>query len=199
MKKLIASAVFILICFTQNSYGQQTDYWSAQYQVGFGSGDLGDYISAPSFRGALIEYRKAVKDNLLVGFDLGWSVFYDEVDAKTYTSGTETLYGKQYRTQNEVPLLLAGDYFFSTDNPFKPYIGFGLGVMYTERSTDIGQWRFEENPLHFTVKPEVGFLYEINSRVSFKLAAKYYYGVQSGDLDGAQAFFAISTGAAIHL
>jgi hypothetical protein len=72
--------------------------------MGFGSGDLAEYISQPSFRGGVIEYRKAIKDNVLVGVDFGWNVFYEKKDADTYTSGTEALSGVQYSTQNAIPM-----------------------------------------------------------------------------------------------
>ncbi|WP_020527632.1 outer membrane beta-barrel protein [Flexithrix dorotheae] len=199
MKKFIAIAVLVITASFQNAYCQQADYFSIQYAVSFGTGDLGDFISKPSFRGGLLEYRKAVKDNLLVGVDAGWNVLYEKKDYDSYTAGTETLSGIQYRTQNEIPLLIAADYFFSVDQPFKPYGGLGIGTLYSERTTDMGTWRIEENPWHFALKPEVGFLYEISYSTSFKLAAKYYHGFQAGELSEPQGYISISTGIAIHL
>lgn len=199
MKKYIVIAVFGLLVISQNAYCQQPSYMSIQYSMGFGSGDLADYISAPSFRGALIEYRSAIKDNLLVGFDLGWNVFYEQKDYDSYTSGTETLSGIQYRTQNEIPILVSAEYLLSYDQPLKPYVGLGIGTMYTERSTDMGQWRVMENPWHFAMKPEVGFLYEMSYSSSFKVAAKYYTGFKSGELDASQSYWSISAGIAFNL
>jgi outer membrane protein W len=198
MKKLIVIAVFVIFIFSKNAYSQQPGYWSFQYATGFGTGDLGDYISAPSFRGGLIEYRKAIKDNVLVGVDFGWNVFYEKKDADTYTSGTEALSGVQYRTQNALPMLVSAEYFLSTDNALKPYVGLGIGTMYLERSTDMGQWRLEENPWSFAVKPELGLLYEMSFSTSFKLAAKYYNGFKTGQLEN-QGYFSISAGLAFHL
>ncbi|MDZ7608583.1 MAG: outer membrane beta-barrel protein [Cyclobacteriaceae bacterium] len=199
MKKYIIIAAFAVLALSQNAYCQQPSYMSVQYSVGFGSGDLADYISAPSFRGALIEYRSAIKDNLLVGFDLGWNVFYERKDYDSYTSGTETLSGIQYRTQNELPMLLAAEYLFLYDQPLKPYVGLGIGTMYTERNTEMGTWRIEENPWHFAIKPEIGILYEMSYSTSFKLAAKYYSGFKSGDLDANQSYISISAGLAFNL
>jgi len=199
MKKIIAILAFGLLVVTQNAYCQQPSYMSLQYAMGFGSGDLGDYISAPSFRGAVIEYRAAIKDNLLVGVDFGWNVFYEKKDADTYTSGTESLSGVQYRTQNQLPILASLDYFLSTKNKLKPYVGLGIGTMYSERSTDMGQWRVVENPWHFAMKPELGFLYEMSYSTSLKLAAKYYTGFKSGDLDANQSYLSISAGLAFNL
>jgi outer membrane protein len=174
-------------------YSQEGSHFSAQYDISFGSGDLGDFISAPSFRGFSAQYRKAVTDNLLVGIDAGWNVFYEKRDYDSYTVGTRTLSGVQFRYQNEIPILISADYLFVTDKALKPYIGLGIGTMYTERTVDMSIWRWEENPWHFAMKPELGLLYELNPGTSIKVAAKYYNGFSAGDLD-TQGYFTISTG-----
>jgi opacity protein-like surface antigen len=199
MKKIIAIAAFGLLMITQNAYCQQPGYMSVQYAVSFGSGDLGDFISQPSFRGALFEYRSAIKDNLLWGFDIGWNVFYEEKENDTYTDGTQSLTGKQYRTQNQLPMLVSIDYLLISDQPLKPYVGLGIGTMYTERTTDMGTWRILENPWHFALKPEVGLLYELSYSTSAKVGVKYYAGFKSGELDEAQNYISVSAGFAFHL
>jgi outer membrane protein len=198
MKKLIAIAVLSLVIFTQRAYSQD-NYISVQYSVGFGTGDLGEFISAPSFRGALIEYRKEINRNLHVGGDFGWNVFYERKDYATYTLGTESLSGIQYRYQNALPMLAAIDYNFSPDNQFKPYVGLGIGTVYTERATDMGMYRLEQNPWQFALRPEVGFRYEMSPGLHAKVAAKYYYGFPAGDLDEAQGFVSINVGLAFRL
>jgi opacity protein-like surface antigen len=198
MRRVIAFAVFSLIIIGQNVYGQEMGYWSIQYSTGFGNGDLGEFISNSSFRGGLVEYRKPVRDNLYVGADIGWNVFYEKKDADTYTLDTESLSGVQYRTQNIIPILASAEYLFSTENALKPYIGIGIGTMYTDRTVDMGQWRFQQNPWSFALRPELGFLYEMSSSSSFKLAAKYYNGFKTSELE-TQGYFSVSAGIAIHL
>jgi hypothetical protein len=195
MKKIILFTILGLFLFTVRGNSQISNYTSFQYAVSFGSGDLGDYISETSFRGAVFEYRKVVNDQVVVGFDLGWNVFSEKMDYATYTSGNESLSGIQYRTQNEFPILVSIDYFLSSDKPLKPYIGFGIGTMYTERSTDMNLYRLEENPWQFALKPEVGLLYEISFNLSFKIAGKYYTGFEAGELSS-QNYFSLSTGLA---
>lgn len=200
MKKLIVLAALTLVIFSQRAVGQESEYLSVQYSVGIGIGDMGDFISKPSFRGVLLEYRRSINSNLSVGIDFGWNVFYEKKDYDTYTVGTETLSGIQYRYQNELPMLAALDYNFSgEENPFKPYAGLGIGTIYTERATDMGLWRLEQNPWQFLVRPEVGFLYELSYSVSAKVAAKYYYGFAAGDLDEAQGYVSINVGLAFQL
>jgi hypothetical protein len=195
MKKIFALIIFCSLVSFASVYSQQGSHISIQYDMSFATGDLGDYISAASFRGASAQYRYAVTDNILVGIDAGWNVFYEKKDYDSYTVGTATLSGVQYRYQNEVPLLASIDYLILTDNTLNPYVGVGIGTMYTERATQMGTWYLEQNPWHFLIKPEAGVLVKMSGSTSFKLGVKYYYGFAAGDLES-QGYFTISTGLA---
>lgn len=192
MKRTIALVIFCSLVSMNSLFSQAENYFSIQYDISFGTGDLGEYISAPSFRGASAQYRYAVAHNILIGIDAGWNVFYERRDYDSYTSGTQTLSGVQYRYQNEVPLLACFDYSISPDKDFQPYVGLGIGTIYSERNTEMGIWVLEENPWQFAIKPEAGFLYKFSSGSALKLGFKYYTGF-GGDL-GTQGYFTISTG-----
>jgi outer membrane protein len=166
--------------------------------MGFATGDLGEFISNASFRGGLIEYRKNINENLAIGAEVSWNVFYEKKDRDTYTSGTASLTGVQYRTQNSLPILIAAEYVFTPDNALKPYVGFGIGTMFSERTTDMGIYRLLENPWSFALKPEVGLLYEVSPGNSFKIAGRYYNGFETNQL-ASQGYFSISAGIAFHL
>ena len=195
MKKILVLIIFCSLFITTKSYAQQESYMSFQYSVSFGTGDLGDYISAASWRGVLLEYRGAVRGNLMVGGDLGWNVFYEKKDYDTYTVGTESLSGTQYRYQNTVPILVTADYIFLSEKAVKPYVGLGIGTLYSERSTDMGLYRWKQNPWQFALKGELGLLYELSYKSSVKFAAKYYNGFKSNSLDG-QSYFSLNLGMA---
>ena len=192
MKKIIALVIFCALVYLPNAFSQVENHLSIQYDMSFGTGDLGSYISAGSFRGASAQYRYAATDNILVGIDAAWNVFYERKDYDSYTSGTQTLTGVQYRYQNQVPLLVAMDYVFTPDKDFQPYIGVGIGTMYSERNTQMGMWYVEENPWQFAVKPEVGMMYKVSYGSALKLGLKYYAGM-GGDLD-TQGYFTVSLG-----
>lgn len=195
MKKILTIVFFCSLWSMTYIYGQQGSHVSVQYEMSFATGDLSDYISKPSFRGFSVQYRYAVTDFLLVGADAGWNVFYEKMDYDSYTVGTATLSGVQWRTQNEVPLLVAADYVILPDNKIRPYIGLGLGTIYTERATDMGMWRLEQNPWHFALKPEAGVLVDMSPTTAFKLSAKYLTGFAAGDLE-TQGYFTVSAGLA---
>lgn len=192
MKKIFALIIFCTIVSMNSAFSQAENYIAINYDMSFGTGDLGDFISAPSFRGASAQYRYAVTDNVLVGIDAAWNVFYEKKDYDSYTSGTMTLSGVQYRFQNQVPLLVSADYLFMADKDFRPYIGLGLGTVYSERNVEMGIWVIEDNPWQFAMKPEAGFLYKISYGTSLKLGVKYNVGL-GGDL-GTQGYVSVSAG-----
>ena len=170
----------------------QSGYTSFQYQIGFGMGDLGDYISKTSFRGAVFDYQKNMTSNISVGLELAWNTFYEDMEYGTYTDGTVSLSGKQFRYSNMFPMLATVEYYFISEGQVKPYFNLGLGTMFTIRTTDMGTWRLEDKVWQFALKPELGLIYEAGLNTSLKLEAKYYTGF--GSSLETQSFLAISTG-----
>ena len=63
MKKIIYSLVLFSFIFV-GKIKAQGDYVSLQYVMSFGSGDLSDYISNPSFRGGVIDYHRQINTNM---------------------------------------------------------------------------------------------------------------------------------------
>lgn len=168
-------------------------FTSFQYSMGFGTGDLGDFIGAPSFRGFTIDYRGLIQPNIGVGVDVGWNVFYSEKANDVYTIENLSYSGKQYRYNNQLPILFAADYYMKPDEQINPFVGLGIGTMFSRRNTDMGQYTLQQDAWHFALRPEVGILYEANPGLSFTVTGKYYYGFEAGDLP-AQGFFALNFG-----
>lgn len=185
--------IFILLFSVMALTSSAQSLTAIQYSMGFGTGDLGDYIGKPSFRGFTIDYRKLVQPNIGVGFELGWNVFYEENSFDTYTQGNLSLSGKQYRYNNQFPMLFAGDYYLKPGEQINPFVGLGLGTMYSLRNTDMGQYTLEEDAWNFALRPEVGVLVEANPNMSLAITGKYYYGFEAGDLP-AQSYFALNVG-----
>lgn len=192
MKKQLLT-FFILLCAGISASAQSSSF-SFQYSMGFGVGDVGDFISSPSFRGATLEWRKYVQPNVTVGIETGWNVFYKALPSDTYTSGNTSLTGKQYRYQNQVPLLAAANYFLKTDEKLKPFVGLGLGTMYSRRNTDMSLYTIEQEAWHFALRPEVGLLYSMSDVTAAYLGVKYYTGFTAGDFDKSQSYLAINVG-----
>jgi len=192
MKKILLS---LLVSFFAVSALQAQNNATFSYSMGFASGDLADFINQPSFRGFSFDFRKLVTPNVGVGFNLGWNVFYDEPGKDSYTFGNSTLTGKQYRYSNHVPLLVSGTYYLSPGETFNPFVGLGIGTIYTRRNTDMSSYTVEQEAWNFALQPEVGFLYYLNDETALTVSGKFNQGFQAGsELTEAQSFFSLNLG-----
>lgn len=188
MKKLL----FILFVIA-GMHAHAQSFTSLQYSMGFGTGDLGDFIGTPSFRGFTIDYRQMAQPNVGVGVDIGWNVFYSEKTNGVYTIDDLSYSGKQYRYNNQIPILVAADYYTKPGEKINPFVGFGLGTMFSRRNTDMGQYTLQQDAWHFAIRPEAGILVDAGTGTSFTVTAKYYYGFEAGDLPS-QGYFALNFG-----
>jgi hypothetical protein len=188
MKKV----TFIFLYFL-SSYAFGQSLTALQYSVGFGTGDLGSYISKPSFRGVTLDFRKLIQPNVGIGFELGWNVFYEGQSGETYTRDKLSYSGNQYRYNNQFPMLFAGDYYLQPDQKINPFVGLGIGTMYSLRNTDMSVYTLEQDAWNFVLRPEAGVLIEATPEMSFMICGKYYHGFEAGDLP-TQSYFALNFG-----
>ncbi len=147
--------------------------FSVLYQVGIPMGALSEHTSQVSGRGMALEYQKYIKSNISVGLNFGYSVFYEKMPYGSYTSGTATLTGTQYRYNNLFPMSVVGQYHLNTSGSLRPYFGLGIGTIYDIRNTDMGLWTVEQNNWHFLLSPEAGISYKLSGQTALKLNAKY--------------------------
>jgi len=189
MKKALYILFFIGV---SSSSMAQSGFMSWQYSAGFGSGDQHDYIKTTSLRGVTFNYSKFVRDGVSVGLEIGWNAFYEEKSYDTYSRGNFDLSGKQWRYSNHVPLLFTVGYYANPEDDLVPFVNVGIGTMYSERRVNMGQWEIYQDAWPFTVKPELGVIFNTNG-LAFGLSAKYYHGIKTGDLP-AQTYFTLNFG-----
>lgn len=192
MKKTLSIlAILLITCGAMNAQSN----FNISYSMGFATGDLADFISQASFRGANIEFRKMVQPNIGVGLTFGWNVFYEEMARDSYTAGSSTLTGKQYRYSNNFPMLLGGNYYLSPGEKFNPFVGLGIGTIYTRRNTDMNLYTVEQEAWNFALAPEVGFLYSLTDGAAVLVSGRFNQGFKAGnELDGAQSYFTLNVG-----
>jgi opacity protein-like surface antigen len=191
MKKSFIIILAIGIFATAPSIAQSA--FSIQYSMGFGSGDVKSFISSSSFRGAAVEYRYLVQPKIGIGADIGWNTFYERRAFDTYTSGTVSLSGVQYRYINAMPIYAAFDYYMKPGEKLNPFVGLGVGTLYTKRNTDINLYTIENSVWAFGLRPEAGVLVNANPGLDIILVGKYNYGFAAGGLD-AQSYFTFNVG-----
>jgi opacity protein-like surface antigen len=191
MKNLFKLLTIVALFAAAPAFAQTS--FSVQYSMGFGMGDTKSFVSTSSFRGATMEFRKYVKPNLAVGADVSWNVFYERKPFDTYTSGTVSLSGLQYRYINAVPIYISTDYFFKPGERVNPFVGLGIGTLYTKQNTDMNLYSLEKDSWAFALRPEAGIMFEANPGMDLILAAKYNWGFSTDDLP-AQSYLAINVG-----
>lgn len=193
MKKALHILIFTFIV---SSAMAQSHYTSFQYTVGFGSGSLNSYISKTSWRGFTLNYVNLVRPNIGLGFEAGWSLFYENKPFETYTSGNVSYSGKQWRYSDEVPVLATFTFFPMPESEISPFAGFGIGILYSHHRTDFGQYTFNNEAWQFGLRPELGIMYNTD-RTSLSLSGKYFYGLKGGDLPS-QSFFTLNLGVVVN-
>ena len=181
MKRIYLIVIALIIFVNQQGKAQEagSNLVSLQYSVGVSLGDLNDYIKNVSALGILIDYRFMATDNVYAGVELGGNLFYDKLDYATYTEGTMTLTGTQWRYVSTMPLLVNAGYIFHPTSDFSPYVGIGVGTLYHEVELDVGIYEFTRNQWQFAVKPEVGVIYKPMPEIGILVGAKSYNGFKT--------------------
>ena len=191
MKKIFF--VFLLTgIISATQVNAQDNIYSIQYSMGFSGGDLKDFNSSASFRGMSFEYRYMMQRAIGIGFEAGYNLFYDREDYATYTRGTRSISGIQYRYTHAVPVLAAIDYYLKADTKYNPFVGLGIGTLYTSRDVDMGLYRTNSDVWQFALRPQIGVLVSTRS-ADLILGAKYFSGFKSKDDEG-QQYFTINLG-----
>lgn len=192
MKKVLT--LLALVMTLGMGYLSAQSLSTTSYSIGIPTGNLGEYIDKASFRGIAFDYRKLVQPNLGVGFYTGWNVFYQEKPYDTYTIRNQSLSGRQYRYTNSVPLMFATDYYFKPGSDLNPFIGAAVGGVYTQRATDMGIYRWEEDAFSFGLTPQVGFYYKVSTFSGISFSAKYNMAFKAGDFEQGQNFLSLNIG-----
>lgn len=193
MKKILFVFLLTGIIFTTKVQAQD-NLFAIQYSMGFAAGDLGDFNSSASFRGVSLDYSYMMQTNLGIGISSGYNLFFDRMDYATYTRGTESISGVQYRYTHLVPVLGTVDYFLKPDTKFNPFVGLGIGTVYANRDVDMGLYRWRTEEWQFALRPQIGVLFNNYGR-EFILSLKYLHGFDSNTLDG-QQYLTLNVGVA---
>jgi len=189
--------IYFILCvmfFTANSaiYSQDKMFF-IQYSVGLGTGNTHDFISKTSFSGFSFNYQDFINPHTALGFEFGYNYFYEKIPYNTYTSDNESISGIQYRYIHAFPLMATFDYYFRPQAKVNPFAGAALGVNIVNQYIDMGVFRLSEDAAQFTFRPEVGVLFEADRNLDLIFSAKYFKGLNTGNLDG-QSYFTLNFG-----
>jgi outer membrane protein len=194
--KIVMKKIFFVLLFTgviaATQLKAQENIYSIQYSIGFATGDLKEFNESASFRGMSFEYRYMMQPSIGVGLETGYNLFYDRMDYATYTQGTQSLSGIQYRYTHAVPVLAAFDYYLKPDTQVNPFVGLGVGTLYTNRDLDMGMFTMESDVWQFALRPQVGAMISTPA-ADLIVGAKYFSGFKAKDTEG-QSYFTFNVG-----
>ena len=155
---------------------QSQGLYTLNYTTAISTGKTADYISNMSFRGFTFDGRGFISDQVSIGGMFNWTTFYEKLAGESYTVGTATLTGTQYRYINAFPMLAEVHYYLSTDeNDTRVYLGGGIGAYKIVQRIDAGVLTKEYNNWHFGVSPEVGLLYPVGMDSQLNISFRYHY------------------------
>jgi hypothetical protein len=150
------------------------------YSMGFGTGDLHDFISEPSFRGFDFNVLWPIFRSLHIGPTFSHSLFYEERARETYEVGTSAVTAKLYNyTDYWSTSLLTRYYFLRPDAIVRPYAGVRLGIAALLATTLVTDYSSQWDPVGFYLAPDIGAIVQIVKPVSASISYIYNFSTAS--------------------
>jgi hypothetical protein len=150
------------------------------WSMGFATGDLHDFVGDPSYRGFDLTFLFPIYRSFYIGASLATNHFYEEKPRATYEQGTSAVTAKLYRYADFWNTSLVTRYYFLEPTAFvRPYGSLRLGVAALSTTTFAADFAEQDNPVGFSLSPEVGALLRISKPVSLSVAYTYNFSTAS--------------------
>ncbi len=193
---MFALGFFLVIPSTGQDINEPLAFKSSGILIGYNAayplGNTADYIELPAFRGIGAEWRQYLTEKISLGVKAAFQVFYQEIEEQLYTDNGSTLYGKQFRYINSVPIMAVAGYETDRNNEVKSdgfdfYGKLGLGVYSFQMLTDMGLYRYQnEYSWNLGLLPEVGIKYKLTPRVDAVLYVNYNFVFKNASVENQQ-------------
>ena len=193
MKIFIKCFFLLVFILTSLSAYSQGTLIKINYAPALPLGSTADFAGNFSGRGFNIEFYKMTDSQKGFGAEVGNVSFYEEVPNQTINSGSVAINGNQFRSASITPLLLQYIFIFNSSGPIRPYASFGAGLGINTQTIDMGVFVEKVQSNQFTIKPELGLIYEISDYVGIKLSGKYYQSFENSNMDS-QSLLGINIG-----
>lgn len=177
------AVVFAAVCLILGSVGVRDasayDVWfMITYDVSLATGETGDFVGDPGWRGFGVQGWSFRSPRLSWGFVTGWHNFYEKT-AETFQIENVTISGTQARFLDAIPALVGVNYHFG-DRGYRvrPYLGVKGGAYWISHRVEIGTVNVIINrKWHLGVAPEAG--------ITFLTPDLEFYGFLSADYNHA--------------
>ena len=172
--------IFLALLISVAAYSQ--GLYTLSYAISIPTGETGDYLSKPSFRGATFDGRGFITDNISLGGMVNWTVFYEHLPSASVTEGSRTATGTNYRYINAYPILFNAHYYWKLgEKNLRIYGGTGIGAYSINKRTEAGTWYWEEKNWHFGFAPEAGILIPVGFSSFINVSLKWNYALKTND------------------
>ncbi len=181
MKRNILLTVLLLISVSL-VYGQEYTKWELEWNIGFPTGDFGDYIDETSLRGIEFGGSYEFETAVTLGASIGYAAFFNETERITVEFDDGALTAKQFRDIYSYTFLLEGGYAFFQGSDIRPFIKLGIGAYYTEQNLQIGLLYLDDDSWDFGMRPEFGVHYfNTRSQVGVTINGKFNFITDYGN------------------
>jgi len=161
--------------------------WALNWEIAGPIGDFKNYISDWSLRGFSLEGRYLLTKNISVGGSFSfnrWEETYSQISVPITLPGsgaTGVATGPVYRYNDMFGLRANVHKYFGLGN-IQPYIGFGIGGVWSYAYQQLVDLVASQDSFNFIVSPEIGALATLSSgstSLAFNFAFRYTFTTAS--------------------
>jgi hypothetical protein len=176
-KQYMTMAAFVLI--VQSVWAQQNDPFPvANSMFGFNweiSIPTSDFVTKTSLGGFGMEFRKLIKNNFSIGFDITWNSYSQYVPRQTHEITNGAITSDFYKYLYTLPLALNAQYYFYRSKWAVLYAALGFGAVYSEQKIYYNAFVSDDFNWGFLVRPEAGAIIRpsLKDKFAFLLGVRY--------------------------
>ncbi len=173
--------IFTITALSVSPLLGQGSLFGLSYTASLPMGETQEFTDATSWRGASLEWRWFLQENISAGIFFGWNVFHEK-ESGDFIQGDIAFAGTQLRTVNAFPMLLTGHYYFGDDEALRPYLGLGLGTYRTQQRTTVGILQVDNDNWQWGISPSIGATVPMGySGLMGNIEVRYNYAPKGGD------------------
>lgn len=185
MKRFIV--LLALVISTVPSYAVRDWEFTATWNMGVPTGNLGRYIDEYGWAGIGGELQYNLDDRNKLGLASGWQrfeAFYRD-ELTQFPQGA--LFGSQVRRVASVPLTATIQHTMADRiDKIQPFFKFGAGVYWMTQWFEAGMYSFSNTTTHFGLMPSVGMNFRLNRQSNMILQLDYNAVFDAGETLGGQ-------------
>lgn len=178
MKKKLFIPILLLVG-ALSVEAQYNSFWSLNFQVTQGVGEVGKYIGSPSTVLGEVEGKYFINPKVALGGKFAWSELHEKKERDTYKISEDiSVNSVQRRYLYSMPIMANISWFpleYDQDNKIHPYASFGIGTIWSRQETLNGLYYEEEPKKQFSIgiNPELGIIFRVNKSIGVNAKVGY--------------------------